>query len=248
MRKLVRWSSTERFDLAVQSLVIQQLYSVSDLESVRMAMESILPANRHREITGFFQVPWIKSLWVDSKVKNQAVEIIELKNRHQRLDESQAKEVARTVTLNDFSFHELWEELGKRIQSFMGPSLQDMIRSQVNSVLESRIDPKVLNYVSQAEKHDSGKKLPKIAIIGLLPNQFNLIKDSYKDSVDLVLIPGNSPQYLGPIVNSVDKVIQMTKFSNRLPADTKRKLGGRLSLCPYGLDSLRTLLNPYKVA
>jgi len=164
----VYWTEPQQQDIAVLAFKIRQNNTdISDVECVRMAMRSVLPEDKHRELKQFSIVSkWILPIWtrltsgevistepvsdIDREVQEPSRSLKEIAEErssypsaikpteHPDYTKVLASDPQRSV--EDLSTEVLAQELVKRLLSAVDKSnLRSLIREEINAVLDRRL-------------------------------------------------------------------------------------------------------------
>jgi hypothetical protein len=245
----ITWTKAEKALVAERSFEIRMSVTTeTDIDCVRRAMSEMLATEKQRNLRGMSDVLWVQDQWriltknAQSKTANGRVwsSTPTPAPRPQSIQPVVNPRIELESTpipaLKDVPTMEIFEELGRRISSMMnGDHIKQMIRQEVNAVLERRL-PGVLAPDEPQEipqQEERAIKL-KICVIGLLDGQQELIKREYSEKVSFLFMERTpSLQKIKHAAQQYDHVIQMLKFSNQIKGANQiekfHMLGGLLT-------------------
>lgn len=240
------WTEAEKQAVAVRAFEIRNYASFdeSDIEAVRQAMYECIADDKQRQLKAMADVPWVREKWDELHLQKGNTT-----NSPRTTEKPQAiqpvvnpkieQESIPQPTLKDVSTTDLFTELGNRISQLMsGEHLRKLIQQEVNNVLERRIpgllpSDELHTPVHQPQAEQRVQKL-KVAVIGLLNGQQELIRNEYRKTVDFLFFDKTpSISKIKQTAQHYDFVLQMIKYSDQIKGANQiqnfHTLGGLLT-------------------
>lgn len=250
-------------------IVKQPQYQGTITKAVRQAMEENIEPHEHRDMhQAKSYETWLLPLWQefdkDLVHENRDVTFRNVPSppavapptsvapKHQAIKPVHNPEVERHApqppkepTLGSSTTPDLLAELLKRLTEMSNPeAMRKMVRAEVNAALDRRL-PGVLapdepfpepEAVAAPIKH----KLFKVAILGLLPQQQELMKQQYRGQVDFHFLDGNAGfSRIKKTVDLMDWSVK-TKWCNANGSFSKLE---KLTSTQGGLETIRQIIN-----
>lgn len=259
----IRWTESERKRLvhAVRQYLLQNPHK-SLTQALNKVQGSVLEKSRIRHIVSLQSISWlpldIKELNKDSIIK----EIIEnshpIPKKEEILPIKEEKiESQVPLSLEKIPTNNLIMELLSRLETKINykiEKIENKLTSSINeslSKLNDSIMEKMEDIVNITQKtnipnqikSDENIKKKKILIVGLLAEQFHLMKSEF-ENIDLKLwsTQSDSIPKLRSMIGYIDRVIVMTKFISHDIDDIIKNSGVKYIRLNGGLSSIREIL------
>lgn len=204
MARRIVWNKQDKANVAIRSFEIKSApgWADSDIEAVRLAMREIIKPEDWRDLTQMQHCDFVLPIWKDLFAAGLETKAAVQPIVAPRVERHVQEKHAASVTLDTFSTMDIMMEAMKRMADFMNPEklramIRDEARAEANAVLDRRM-PGMLpvdTYVPMAKEGvdfvEPGKKLIKVAVIGLQGGQRHILKTQYKDVIDFHFLEGS---------------------------------------------------------
>ena len=240
IRRQVHWRDDEKRTIAARvHYLLKTYHDMRQLEAVRKAVDSELPADRTRDIAAWSQVEqWIDPMLAQLKIDDQLAEIRQREERETRLREQaeqEAKAAAEETRIQAEVDERVEAAIAARIaqiqpsglEAIIGLFAQRFADTFVNAVSES-VSKAVAMHIGnisfgQPTKHEEKlavpprERLPRICVVGLLRQQEEDVQKAFLGTAEFVFVKsakegGNGHGGPGMLTKSstCDMVIAMT--------------------------------------
>ena len=238
------WTAAEKKEVAEASFAFREDmgFTGTDLECVREAMRSCIRPDRHRNLNTMVEVPWVYDAWVELKRSTRQVPNIPAAIQP-IVSPKVERESTPQFSLGDVSITDLFMELSKRVEAIANPAyLRTLIRAEVNATIDRRL-PGIVppDLLDQPEVPKKRIVIPKVAVIGLMGAQQNMLRDQYRDKVDFYFLEGKEGMTrIKNTAQSMDLTIK-SRWCKGLLGSTKEL--EKFQATTGGLDQIRAIIN-----
>jgi hypothetical protein len=239
IRRLVRWTHEEQLQVARESKRLRVGFmNMSELESIRKAVEYKLPAGRQRKINTMTEVrEWIVPLWEQIDAEERAVKAEQaIEQAREQASAAQAQQAEAEAKRTEFdplslSFETLIKavgaKIGQQVVSAIGEQIQEAIMQRIAEAIRSAPLPAMNLPEGVTRLHAAPRdRKPRVLIVGLLNQQANEIENSLEAvlHLDFAKAETSDPASLEAKARHADMTILMTKFISHKHQDAVKRV------------------------
>jgi hypothetical protein len=237
----IRWTVEEREDLAGRTANIVRKQGVTMIKALRRAQEAALPKDRQRKIGALDRA-------MRSSVQKHLDGL-----KEQPLTQAKPPEIIKEIlvlplTLRDAPLEDLVNEIIRRTLFSTGfeQKLHNMVVAPIAHAIRQEL-PTLAKLVLTERKAAKAARpkdvVPRVLVIGLLPEQENEITKSFENAIRLDFYKDGRIDGLRALAGNVDRVILMQRFSSHSVQEVAKAVSGkRFMVCSGATSHLKAIL------
>jgi len=240
MRK-VRWTMEEREDLAKRAANIIRKQGVTMAKALKRAQEAGLPEERRRKLGALDKAMRLGIHKYLNELKQEQPAVVKTEVIREVL--------VHPLTIRDLPMEDLVNEVFRRTLFSAGfdQKLHGMIVAPIVQAIRQELPTlaKILLSARKASKETKPKEavLPRVFVIGLLPEQAHEIEKAFDGVVKLSFSADGRIDHLRPLAANADRTILMQKFSSHSIQDVAKSVAGKhFMVCNGATSNLKALL------
>lgn len=234
----VRWSDIEQEELLSRAAnIVFKNPTRSALSALDGAQEAFLPPERRRRIGTLNLIPWFRDGLVPAveKLKEQLVQEEQIKLVQEVEVVWQKLEEVETDKLLGECFRRFMEAGGHSIVKQLGQAMAECVRAELPRVIAQ------MRKQTEPEHHP----LKRILIVGLLPEQTQVVEKGLRDCFDLRFWKNENLEALRDTARNADKIFIMKRFVSHSYQDLLKSVGASFVVVPGATSELMAVLERY---